>query len=167
MHLKIPMNNLTAACQSPRSMAVDKAKGPPLQEMLCCQTRLFSPQSSTATIRHVSVKTYGRQQKWPHCSSQASYKFNTDSRSSKEKPQHYQGGKCVYSNVRCIYFLMSTNHTKSKCSDSLSNLHHDILPKRPSVSFCQHMTSQFCFQLEKENTSRAPVLWKTLLWLFL
>lgn len=73
-------------------------------------------------------------------------------------PQHYQGRKQVSSNVRCIYFLISANHTKSKWCDSLFNSHHDILPKRPSISFCQNINSHFFLQLEGENPSRAPVV---------
>lgn len=101
---------------------------------------------------------------------QAPYKFNIDSTSSKAKPQHYHGGKCVSSNSGCICFLMSTKHTQSKCSDSISNLHHTILPKGLSVIFsCQIQFSQFCLQLEekKEKPSTAPALWKPRLWLFL
>lgn len=83
---------------------------------------------------------------------QTPYKFNIDSTSSKAKPQHYHGGKCVSSNSGCICFLMSTKHTQSKCSDSISNLHHTILPKGLSVIFsCQIQFSQFCLQLEEKK----------------
>jgi len=53
MHLKIPINNLTAVCQPPGKMAADKAKGTPLQEtaVLSNKTPLTTSQHSRNLLR--------------------------------------------------------------------------------------------------------------------
>lgn len=172
MHLKIHIKNLTRARLDTGRMAVDISK----------RTSVLAGHCSTvkrASSHHNPVQSEFLAYQWKHMvksrnghTAEVPYKFNIDSKNSKPKPQHYQGGKCVSSNSRHIYLLMPTKHTKSKCSDSLSNFHQTILPKGLSVSSLPTtLIHSFAYSWKKKekwkNSSTPPVLWKPWLWSFL